>query len=49
MKYFNATTGFMIVRSNRAMYRLVWAAISFITKIGGRACALCMAHVGGTT
>ncbi len=47
VKYWNKATSLAIVRTTRSHYRMVWAAATFITRIGNRICAICARHIGG--
>uniref|UniRef100_A0A8C2J972 Ribonuclease P/MRP protein subunit POP5 n=1 Tax=Cyprinus carpio TaxID=7962 RepID=A0A8C2J972_CYPCA len=52
VKYLNAHTGVVLIRSRKKHYRLIWSALSFITCIENRGqmvqCFLNCLHVGGT-
>lgn len=51
VKYLSSATSTAIVRVSRAHYRLVWAALSFVTQIpGGRPerCVVQVVRVSGT-
>jgi RNase P/RNase MRP subunit POP5 len=48
VKYFNDVTNMCILRSPREQFRMVWAALTFITKIENEPLLLRVIHVGGT-
>uniref|UniRef100_A0A9J7ZT76 Ribonuclease P/MRP protein subunit POP5 n=1 Tax=Cyprinus carpio carpio TaxID=630221 RepID=A0A9J7ZT76_CYPCA len=52
VKYLNAHTGVVLIRSRKKHYRLIWSALSFITCLENRGqmvqCFLNCLHVGGT-
>uniref|UniRef100_A0A673GA84 Ribonuclease P/MRP protein subunit POP5 n=1 Tax=Sinocyclocheilus rhinocerous TaxID=307959 RepID=A0A673GA84_9TELE len=51
VKYLNAHTGVVLIRSRKKHYRLIWSALSFITCLENRGqkvqCFLSCLHVGG--
>lgn len=48
VKYFSPHTNLGIVRVARDHFRMIWAGITFITKIKGRECLVRVLHVSGT-
>ncbi|MDP2436738.1 MAG: Rpp14/Pop5 family protein [archaeon] len=48
IKYLNTDTSKTIIRCPRANYRMVWAALTFITHIGSVEASFRVLHVGGT-
>ncbi|KAI9001662.1 ribonuclease P/MRP protein subunit [Gaertneriomyces semiglobifer] len=48
VKYFSPYTSTGIIRCARDNTHVVWAALTFITKLKGRPCCFRVVHVGGT-
>lgn len=51
MKYLSPATSTFILRISRAHYRLVWAALAFMSRVpihGGRPCVFRVVRVSGT-
>lgn len=48
VKYLNAVTRVLMVRSPRGHHKAVWSAMTTITSLKGVPCAIHMLHVGGT-
>lgn len=51
LKYFSHATSTFILRISRSSYRLVWAALTFMTSIpikNGKPCVFRVVHVSGT-
>jgi ribonuclease P/MRP protein subunit POP5 len=48
IKYWNPDTGMLIIRVARDHFRQGWFAVTSITEIKDRRCALTCMHVGGT-
>jgi hypothetical protein len=48
VKYYNESTNLCILRSPRDQFRMVWAALTFITQIENAPLLLRVIHVGGT-
>ncbi|TPX71886.1 hypothetical protein SpCBS45565_g00820 [Spizellomyces sp. 'palustris'] len=48
VKYYSPHTQTGIIRCARESYQMLWAALSFITKIRNRPCIFCVVHLGGT-
>lgn len=48
VKYYNGITGQLIVRCARDTHRLVWSALTSITKLRSRQATVSVLHVGGS-
>ncbi|KAJ3155739.1 hypothetical protein HDU86_004208 [Geranomyces michiganensis] len=48
VKYFSPWTGTGVLRCARDQFELVWAALTFMTQLKGKACTFRVVHVGGT-
>ena len=48
IKYWNAGTGFVLVRVARAFVKPVWTALSSVRELGGRRCVISVVHCAGT-
>ncbi|KAI9002123.1 hypothetical protein DFJ74DRAFT_613636 [Hyaloraphidium curvatum] len=48
VKYYSAHTNIGIVRVARDHFRLIWGALTFITKLKNRDCIVRVIHVSGT-
>jgi ribonuclease P/MRP protein subunit POP5 len=48
IKYWNANTGYLILRVTRSFVRPVWMALISVRELAGRPCAVSVVHCGGT-
>ncbi len=48
IKYWNAATGYVIVRVTRGFARPVWVALSSVRELANRPCVFTVLHCGGT-
>lgn len=48
LKYWNPVTGLAVVRVGRDIYRQVWASLTLLREINGRAVAVQVTHCGST-
>ncbi|KAJ3202546.1 hypothetical protein HDU67_000434 [Dinochytrium kinnereticum] len=48
VKYFSPYTGIGIVRVARDHFKMMWAAMTFVSQIKGNKCMINVIHVGGT-
>ena len=48
VKYLNLQTNKLIIRCQRSNYRMVWASLTFLTRIGSIETFFRVLHVGGT-
>jgi RNase P/RNase MRP subunit POP5 len=48
VKYWNANTGYLILRVTRGFVRPIWMALTSVKELGGRVCAISVVHCAGT-
>ena len=48
VKYYSPYTGMAIIRSSREFHKSIWVALTFITKVKGRAASFRVVHLSGT-
>ena len=48
VKYFNARTGLLVLRCGRGEHSAVWASLTLLTQLRGRAAMMRLLHLAGT-
>ena len=48
VKYFNARTGLLVLRCGRGEHAAVWASLTLLTQLRGRAAMFRLLHLAGT-
>jgi RNase P/RNase MRP subunit POP5 len=49
VKYFNARTGLLVLRCGRGEHATVWASLTLLSQLRGRAAMMRLLHLAGAT